>query len=63
MKIPDEHLREVCKIGQGNECCRYILCGRNGFECGKRDTLKKFIDDQVLGNEMAAQGDNCDGKL
>lgn len=29
--IPDETLKNVCKIGQGINCCRYILCGQNGF--------------------------------
>lgn len=59
--ISDERLKNICKIGQGNECCRYILGGNNGFECGKHSKLKKEIDDRVNSNFMIAKGDNCEG--
>ena len=26
--ISNETLKNVCKIGQGTNCCRYILCGQ-----------------------------------
>lgn len=57
--ISNETLKNVCKIGQGANCCRYILCGQNGFECGKLTKLKESIDKRV--NIMAAKGDNCKG--
>lgn len=57
--IPDETLKNVCKIGQGINCCRYILCRQNGFECGKLTKLKEIIDKRV--SIMVAKGDNCKG--
>lgn len=57
--IPDETLKNVCKITQGANCCRYILCGQNGFECGKLTKLKESIDKCV--NIMITKGDNCKG--
>lgn len=63
MKIPNEHLKEVCKIGQGKECCRYLTCGPQGFQCAKCSSLKYQLDGRVWSSTIVAQGDNCDGKL
>ena len=62
-RISNEHLREVCRIGQGNDCCRYLICGKNGFQCSKHSNLKSHLDAMVTSTKMTAQGDNCDGKL
>jgi len=53
MKITEEHLKKICRIGQGNKCCRYITVGPKGFACVKHT--------RVRNNDMVAQGDNCDG--
>jgi len=52
---------EVCKIGQGSLCCRYLIVGSQGFECSKSDPKMKSVIDGKLGT-MTAQGDNCEGK-
>lgn len=57
--INDETLKNICKLGQKEKCCRYILCTPNGFECGKNTSLKSTIDENV--NNMTAKGDNCNG--
>lgn len=57
--IPSETLKNVCKIGQGKDCCRYILFTSSGFECGKSTSLKETIDEGV--DKMIAKGDNCKG--
>ena len=62
MKIPDLHLKEACKIGQGNACCRYLTVGPDGFECAKNTSLKCLLDRRVQKNLIVAQGDNCDGQ-
>ena len=62
MNIPVEHLEEVCKIGQGNKCCRYIGLS-NGWACLKHSSLKDALDARVRSKAITAQGDNCDGKL
>ena len=62
MKISDETLHEICKIGQGIKTCRYIGVG-NGWKCLKLTELKCQIDKRVKANTFTAQGDNCEGKL
>lgn len=57
--IPNETLRNVCKIGQGANCCRYILFGPSGFKCCKLTKSKESIDSNI--NNMTAKGDNCKG--
>ena len=57
--ISEETLINVCKIGQGKDCCRYILSDINGFECGKHTDFKELIDNRI--NNMVAKGDNCEG--
>ena len=57
--MDDKFVKETCKIGQGAECCRYLVCGSKGFECGKLSGLKYVISAQA--RTMIAQGDNCDG--
>ena len=58
----NEHVKNVCKIGQGNACCRYMVLGAMGFECVKNTDLKPYIDSRVAMETMVAQGDNCEGK-
>ena len=60
MEITKEHLMKVCKIGQGNDCCRYVLVDPKGILCGKDDPgLKATLDSRV--EKMTAKGDNCEG--
>lgn len=55
--IPLSHL-PVCKMGQGEKCCRYLMFGYQ-FSCAKHTELKPVIDARVM--KMTAQGDNCPG--
>ena len=52
------YVRDTCKIGQGADCCKYLLAGSNGFECGKLTELRATIDART---DMNAKADNCDG--
>ena len=56
------HVIDVCKIGQGNDCCRYLIVGGKGFECAKLTTIKATIDARVAANTFTAKADNCEGK-
>lgn len=55
----DEHRANVCRMGQGADCCRYLTMGSQGWSCAKRTSLRFVIDRRVA--EMTAKGDNCDG--
>jgi len=57
-----EHVKNVCKIGQGHDCCRYLVVGPNGFECMKNTSLAPVLDKRVTDETISARGDNCEGK-
>lgn len=56
-------IKDICKIGQGEFCCRYLLAGAKGFECGKLNKWKDIIDKNWKVTPHVAQGDNCNGQL
>lgn len=62
MKLLD-HIKDVCKIGQGSNCCRYLMMAPNGWECGKLDPrAKSVLDNKVSSGGWTSKGDNCEGK-
>jgi hypothetical protein len=55
-------IENVCKVGKGKECCRYLIASSLGIECAKPNVyLKRIIDTKVEKGEMVAIGDNCEG--
>ena len=54
-------VKDICKIGQGKDCCKYLLAGAKGFECAKIDKEWKKIVDNSWNSTKTAQGDNCEG--
>ena len=60
--IDNRELRELCRIGQGAECCRFLMCGAGGFECGKHTEFADILNQRVEIGDMNARGDNCEGK-
>ena len=59
--MDDKRIKEICKIGQGVKTCRYILVGKDGFECAKDTDCGKVIDGKVARGEFSAESINCDG--
>jgi hypothetical protein len=58
----NEHVKNICKIGQGADCCKYLVAGTKGFECMKFNPENKaMIDINWTEHNHIAQGDNCDG--
>ena len=61
-KLDQNQYVNVCKLGQGSKCCRYLVAGMEGLECGKlQDGLRKIIDQRVADGQFMAIGDNCEG--
>ncbi len=59
----NKQIEEVCKIGQGADCCKYLVMGGKGFECMRINLAnKKVVDDNWAIHDHVAQGDNCQGK-
>lgn len=57
-----DHIQNICKIGQGDLCCRYLVVGSAGFECMKISPGNKATIDKAWANsDHVAQGDNCAG--
>jgi hypothetical protein len=57
------HVEEVCKIGQGAECCRYLVGSAEGMHCAKlAPGLAEQIDRRHAVGAMIARGDNCPGR-
>lgn len=60
--IPKDHLKEVCKIGGGADCCRFIVAGAGGIGCAKHEPLLAFqINQRVADGVFVAIADNCEG--
>lgn len=59
--ISDNHIDEVCKIGRGHDCCRYLTMGPGGFHCAKFGEHSTLLDKRAADKTMVARGNNCDG--
>jgi len=57
--IDKERMKEICKIGQRANCCRYLTVDGEGFKCAKNTSWARVIDERVTA--MTAKGDNCEG--
>lgn len=56
------YVETVCKMGQGEACCRYLIV-HNGLQCAKLDPgLSAMILARVLEGTFKSKGDNCEGK-
>ena len=59
----EEHVENVCKLGQGEKTCCYLTTGPNGWSCAKSSSLRQTIDERVASGTMNAKADNCEGLL
>jgi len=58
----NNHLEEVCQMGQGAKCCKFLTLGPEGFACAKTDpALYAGIIATWHLSPHVAQGDNCEG--
>jgi hypothetical protein len=59
----NKHIKDICKIGWGKDCCRYLTMSPNGWNCERNNPdIKNIIDKKVESGSFTAQGINCDGK-
>ena len=59
-RIPDNDVKEICKIGQAG-CCIFLTASGNGFECEKFDSFmaRQLIDRFSKGTMRASRIGNC----
>ena len=58
----DQWTREVCRIGQGEACCRYLTMAPGGWSCEKHTVLSFTLDARAAAGTINARGDNCPGR-
>lgn len=59
--LTEDYVKGTCKPGT-DDCCRYLLLGKNGWGCAKLiSRLKQHFDDRVADGNIKAVGDNCPG--
>ena len=64
LDFPDEqYVKEVCRLGQGEETCRYLAFGSEEWSCCKDTSMGRHIDERVENDDFGSRGDNCEGML
>ena len=56
-----DRVKDICRIGQKADCCKYLMGSVKGFQCAKDPELEGFKDLIDGRDDMVAKGDNCDG--
>lgn len=60
--IGGRRIKELCRPGKGADTCRYLMCGPDGWECGKhQEFFRQELDRRSAEGSMGAKGDNCEG--
>ena len=53
--------KKICRLGQGEKCCPWLVCGSNGFECFRMNyPSNTIISKRVEEGTMNAKGKECD---
>ncbi len=52
-----------CKLGQGEDCCAFLVLAPTGFECSKNTSSGNYIRRRLEAGTMVAKGtgdwDDC----
>uniref|UniRef100_A0A6M3LR07 Uncharacterized protein n=1 Tax=viral metagenome TaxID=1070528 RepID=A0A6M3LR07_9ZZZZ len=57
VRMSVEEAKSICRLGQLEKCCAFLVCGRDGFECIRMshpNNLKIF--ERLDKGEMNAKG-------
>lgn len=56
--------KDICRLGQGEKCCPFLVLRENGFECWHMNYPSNSSIHHRLGKgTMNAKGDTCDWDL
>ena len=58
--MTEDKAMDVCKVGQGPACCKYVTMDADGWKCLKLTSMKAAVDART---NMKSKGDNCDGEV
>ena len=57
VKLEGEEMKDICKLGQGEDCCAFLVCSPSGFECIRMDyPTNSTIFSRLEKGEMTAKG-------
>lgn len=60
--IPRDYVDAVCKPGQQEATCAFLLFSPEGWACAKNlPDIQVQVQRRLLAGTMVAKGDNCDG--
>jgi len=52
---------QLCGMGEGAQCCAFLVAGGDGFECGRAsDGMAQLIRERLSAGTMNAQYDPLD---
>ena len=61
--INKDTLKSICRIGEGQDTCRYIMRNKDDYVCIKNSIIQISIDENVEKGGMVARGNNCSGLI
>jgi len=61
--IKEHTLKNVCRIGEDKDTCRYIMRNQEDYVCVKNSIIQLTIDETVEKQGMVAKGNNCPGLI
>lgn len=61
MELTVNHIKNVCRFGQGSNTCSFLIFSVPTLACAKGTGAESFIIKRRLENTMNAKGNHCDG--
>lgn len=55
IRLTGDEAKEICRLGRGDECCAFLVCGADGFEC-VRMSRPSLIFRRIKEGTMNAKG-------
>ena len=63
IELTKDELNNLCKMGQGEKCCMFILVHPDyGIICAKNSPMRFSLNEKANSGQFTAIGDNCEGK-
>ena len=58
IELEGDEPKDICKLGQGNRCCAWLVVSSEGFECLRMDYPNNTsIDTRIRNGTIAAKGE------
>lgn len=58
VKLTDEEVKDICRLGQGEKCCAFLVMSSTGFECIRMSyPTNSTIFDRLKNGTMNAKGE------